>query len=57
MGRQVHGADPDVVEREGDEGPPDHGLVDVDAPGGQDVAYHECVAEALKHNVIVILAA
>lgn len=57
MGWGVHGADPDVVEGEGDEWPPDHGLVDVDAPGGEDIGDHEGVAETFQHHVVVVLAA
>jgi hypothetical protein len=57
MAEGVHGADPDVVDGEGEEGPPDHGLVDVDAPGGEDVGDHEAVAETLEHHVVIVLAA
>jgi hypothetical protein len=57
VGWGVHRADPDVVEGEGDEWPPDHGLVDVDAPGGEDIGDHEGVAETFQHHVVVVLAA
>ena len=57
MREGVHGTDPDVVEGEADQRPPDHGLVDVNAPGGEDVGDHKCIAETLQHHVVVVLAA
>lgn len=44
------------MQREGDNWPPDHTLVDVDAPGGEHIRNHKGVAEALQHNIVVVLA-
>ncbi len=57
MKRGLHGADPNVVEGECNERPPDHGLVDIDAPGGEDVGDHEGIAETLQDHVVIVLAA
>lgn len=57
MGREVHGADPEVVRGGSQQRPPHHALVDVDAPGQQRVAHHERVPQRLQHHVVVVLAA
>lgn len=55
--RRVHRTDPDIVKRESDKWPPDHSLVDVNAPGSQHVSDHEGIAEALKNHIIVVFSA
>lgn len=52
----VQGGDVGVGEGDGGEGPPDHGLIDVDPPGEEEVGGHDGVAETLEDDVVVVLA-
>lgn len=51
----VHGSHEGVSSWDGEEGPPDHGLVDVDPPGEDDVGDEAGVAEALEDDIVVVL--
>lgn len=43
--RWLHWADPEIMDGAGDQGPPDHSLVDVDTPCGENVSDHKSIAK------------
>lgn len=53
---ELHGTNPEVVDRSSDKWPPYHALVDVDPPGGEGVADHEGVAQRFEYHIIVVLS-
>lgn len=57
MSSFVHGSNNGITERNGQNGPPDHRLIDVDSPGNEYVGDHKGITSTLEPHVVVVFSA
>jgi hypothetical protein len=54
--RGVQGGDEGIAHGDGEERPPDHGLVYVDPPGEDGVGDEAGIPHSLQHHIVVVLS-